>query len=52
LSKDKIEKLDIRVNKTKKRLKPTLESLSKISLWDRIFNYKSKVNEIVEDYLY
>ena len=52
LSKDKIEKLDIRVNKTKNRLKPTLENLSKISLWDRIFNYKSKVSKVVEDYLY
>jgi hypothetical protein len=52
LSKEKIEKLDIRVNKTKKRLKPTLEGFSRLSLWDRIFNYKSKVGEIVEDYLY
>jgi hypothetical protein len=51
-SNDKIEKLDIRVNKTRKRLKPTLEGFSRLSLWDRIFNYKSKVGEIVEDYLY
>lgn len=51
-SNEKIEKLDIRVNKTRKRLKPTLEGFSKLSLWDRIFNYKSKVGEIVEDYLY
>jgi hypothetical protein len=51
-SNEKIEKLDIRVNKTRKRLKPTLEGFSRLSLWDRIFNYKSKVGEIVEDYLY
>ena len=52
LSKDKVEQLDIRVNKTRNRLKPTLEGLSKLSLWDRVFNYKSKVKNIVEDYLY
>lgn len=51
-SRKKVEKLEIRTDKTKKRLKPTLEGLSKLSLWDRIFNYKSKVGEIVEDYLY
>lgn len=44
--------LNKRVNKTRNRLKPTLEDLSKLSLWDRIFNYKSKVKNIVEDYLY
>lgn len=52
LSKEKAEKLDTRLNKTRKRLKPTLEELSKLSLWDRIFNYKSKVSKVVEDYLY
>jgi hypothetical protein len=49
---EKVEKLEIRTNKTRKRLKPKLDVLSKLSLWDRIFNYKSKVGEIVEDYLY
>lgn len=49
---EKVEKLEIRTNKTRKRLKPKLDALSKLSLWDRIFNYKSKVGEIVEDYLY
>jgi hypothetical protein len=52
LSKEKVEQLDIRVNKTRNRLKPTLEGLSKLSMWDRVFNYKSKVKNIVEDYLY
>lgn len=48
----KVEELEIRTDKTRKRLKPTLEGLSKLSLWDRIFNYKSKVSKVVEDYLY
>jgi hypothetical protein len=48
----KVEELEIRTNKTRKRLKPTLDELSKLSLWDRIFNYKSKVSKVVEDYLY
>jgi hypothetical protein len=51
-SNKKVKKLEVRTNKTRKRLKPTLEGISKLSLWDRIFNYKSKVGEIVEDYLY
>ena len=38
--------------KNRERISPTLTNLSNLSLWDRMFNYKQKVKDISDEYLY
>lgn len=48
----KNEKLTNRIIKTKNRLRPTLLEISRMSLWDRIFNFNKITRKAVDDYLY
>lgn len=48
----KNEKLSDRIFKTRRRLRPTLLDISRMSLWDRIFNFNKIAKRAIDDYLY
>lgn len=50
--KAKNENLSNRVLKTKNRLRPTLLEISRMSLWDRIFNFNKIAKNAIDEYLY
>lgn len=44
--------LSERIIKSKKRLRPTLLEISRMSLWDRIFNFNKIAKNAIDEYLY
>jgi hypothetical protein len=44
--------LSERIIKTKNRIRPTLLEISRMSLWDRIFNFNKIAKRAIDDYLY